>query len=251
YSHSLSGAGTISQPVFSGNNQETAEFAVSNIPAGSYDFTTIVTDGQGCDDDATVTIKVFPIPVFVAATTVCSHGTDGEISVVATIDNANLTGADIGDIEYSFDGGNTWDTDNTETGLTAGTYQVYLRNSANTSCASGPFAVEVGDAPVIVASNTSPVCVGSDVTISSTVSGGILASSASGSAVVNTAIPDNSATGVSSVISLSGNSGIISPTSEIEVAVNILHTWDNDVRAFLIGPNNCGVMQLLAGVGSS
>ncbi len=251
YSHSLSGPGTISQPVFSGNNQETAEFAVSNIPAGSYDFTIFVTDGQGCDDDATVTIKVFPIPVFVSATTVCSRGTDGEISVVATIDNANLTGADLGVIEYSFDGGNTWDTDNIETGLIAGIYQVYLRNSANTSCASGPFAVEVGDAPVIVAANTSPVCVGSDVTISSTVSGGILSSSVSGSAVVNTAIPDNSTTGVSSIISLSGNSGTISPTSEIEVAVNILHTWDSDVRAFLIGPNNCGVMQLFAGVGGS
>lgn len=55
-------------------------------------------------------------------------------------------------IEYSIDGGQTWSTDNTFTGLGSGTFDVQIRN-ANGTCTvaydQGPIAIVDGSAPLI------------------------------------------------------------------------------------------------------
>ncbi len=50
-------------------------------------------------------------------------------------------------------------------------------------------------------------------------------------------VPDNNATGVSSVTTITDTN----PVTKVRVTVNITHTWDNDLSIFLIGPNGTSV----------
>ncbi len=59
-------------------------------------------------------------------------------------------------------------------------------------------------------------------------------------------IPDNNATGVSSVVSVADTNVV----TKVRATVNITHTWDNDVSIYLIGPNGTSVT-LTARHGSS
>lgn len=68
---------------------------------------------------------------------------------------------------------------------------------------------------------------------------------------VPVAIPDNSNTGVSKSFTISGISGNISANTPIDVKLNFSHTYDSDINAFLVGPNNCGALELSTGNGGN
>src|SRR5205814_8883185 len=57
----------------------------------------------------------------------CNSGNDGTITVSAP-------SGGYGTYEYSIDGGSTWQSSGSFTGLTAGTYDVRIRDAAHTSC---------------------------------------------------------------------------------------------------------------------
>ena len=94
--------------------------------------------------------------------------TDGQISIGATFS---------GSVEFSIDGGLTWSTDNTFTGLSDGTYIVMIRN-ADGSCVApwtnNPIILGSPTAPSITnVSSTDPTdCNLTDGTVTITATGG-------------------------------------------------------------------------------
>ena len=97
-------------------------------------------------------------------------GTDGQI----TINSTPATG-----LIYSVDGGNTWNSDNTFTGLTAGFYAVQIAFSDTTCMVVGtPVSLEDPAAPTVTnVSSDDPMTCGSadgQITISSSPVTGLL-----------------------------------------------------------------------------
>ena len=113
---------------WTGPNSYTASTQdISSLVAGTYSLT--VTDA--CGATATQSFSITQ-PAVLAATltptnvTVCNGNNNGSIVV------SNPTGG-AGTYEYSING-TTWQSSGTFTGLTAGTYQVSIRDAASTSC---------------------------------------------------------------------------------------------------------------------
>ncbi|MEQ1771946.1 MAG: proprotein convertase P-domain-containing protein, partial [Devosia sp.] len=62
YTHSLAGPGTIVQNAATGPNNSTGNFTVSNLAAGTHNFTLTSTDVTGCSVSSPLTVTVNPIP---------------------------------------------------------------------------------------------------------------------------------------------------------------------------------------------
>ncbi len=73
--------------------------------------------------------------------------------------------------------------------------------------------------------------------------------SASSSPSLNLNIPDNSITGVSNSLVINGQESINANTP-INVTLNITHTYNGDLYAYLVGPDNCGALELSTNNGS-
>ncbi|HEY6063697.1 MAG TPA: T9SS type A sorting domain-containing protein, partial [Chitinophagaceae bacterium] len=67
YTYTLSGPGTIGAPVFSGPNNSTVTYNVTNIPYGSYVFLLTATDPVPCSKTAYINVTVNPAPVITIA----------------------------------------------------------------------------------------------------------------------------------------------------------------------------------------
>jgi len=94
YTHSLAGPGTIVQNPPSGANNSNASFTVSNLPAGTHNFTLTSTDVTGCSVSSPVTVTVNPLP----AVSIIAGGSVTTVSytgpAVAIPDN-NTTGVNV------------------------------------------------------------------------------------------------------------------------------------------------------------
>ncbi|MEM8585169.1 MAG: nidogen-like domain-containing protein, partial [Bacteroidota bacterium] len=141
------------------NTIETNETGVFSVtPAiGTTDYTIDYRGPNGCMGQGMTSVDIFDVPAIDDITTTCANANDGTITVGATIDNANFAGTDIGIIEYSFDGGLSWETDNMESDLAPGVYQVGVRNSATTDCATN-FTPVTLSGPIVA--NDLQVCTG-------------------------------------------------------------------------------------------
>jgi subtilisin-like proprotein convertase family protein len=239
-SHVISGAGTITSTTSGANAFLSA--TVTNAPAGENEYIATIVDLNGCTTYDTVTVKVYGKPEITAITQTCTVADDASITVQATLDNGNFSGSDVGNIEYSFDGGSTWGITNTITDLSAGTYQIALRNDANFGCVTTT-SVTITSPPTVAATNSSPGCEGQDFAINTLASGGTVAASSSGTNNTSSAIPDGSLLGTSSSIALSGSGNIIASTV-VTVTLNITHAFISDVDVYLVGPNGCGTLEL-------
>ena len=115
----------------------------TNLPVGTYCVT--LTDQNGCTADTCVTL-VGPTPLTLTATVVdagCNGANDGSITATP----AGGTGT----YSYSIDGV-TYGTNNVFTGLSAGTYTVYVRDSND--CGPVQQIVTVGQsAPIVINTN--------------------------------------------------------------------------------------------------
>ena len=125
---SLTATGSTSSTAvtFAWSNSATSE-DLSNLAAGTYS----VTATNACAQTATASFTITEPAILagtVAATdvTVCYGNNNGSIVV-----NGSTGGA--GTYQYSINGTN-WQTSNTFSNLTAGTYQVSMRDAVNTSC---------------------------------------------------------------------------------------------------------------------
>ncbi len=75
YTHTLTGPGTIGAGVFTGANNATATFNVTNVPAGTHTYTLTSTDVTGCSVSSPITFTVNPTPVVTltpSSSTICA-----------------------------------------------------------------------------------------------------------------------------------------------------------------------------------
>ncbi|RYZ51705.1 MAG: hypothetical protein EOP49_11120, partial [Sphingobacteriales bacterium] len=108
---------------FDGGVTWTTNPVAANLPAGSY--VVVTRSGGTCISYFTyVYLYEFFLDYPLYSTVAPTCGTGGSITITTT---AN---------EYSFDGGTTWTTSNTATGLTAGSYPILIRNGLG--CVSYP-----------------------------------------------------------------------------------------------------------------
>jgi hypothetical protein len=148
---------TITQPTSAG----AASFVYTLVSgqAGTTTVTLSVTDEQGLTATSSFTItQTAPLAGVISAVpvTVCYGNNNGSISI-----NGSTGGA--GSYQYSING-TTWQSSNSFAALTAGTYQVSMRDAANTSCVidldgltgttiSQPTIISATAAPI-----TTPIC---------------------------------------------------------------------------------------------
>ena len=100
---------------------------VTGLTAG--DFTITVTDAGSCSQDSTFTVIE---PVVLNATVnstgvTCTGGNDGSITI------SSPTGGS-GSYDYTINGGTSWQGSGTFTTLSAGTYDVRIRDALETTC---------------------------------------------------------------------------------------------------------------------
>ena len=167
-----SAQGTVEYSINGGSSwQQSGVF--TGLAAGSYQTSVRNIDGTCKIDDALITL-VAPIPPVISSVTPTDPTNcgvdDGTITIVTTGGN--------GTTEYSIDGGQTWQQNGgTYTGLAAGTYFVWVRNSSGTcevAETANPIILQPASAPAITnVAHTDPTdCNVTDGTITVTVTGG-------------------------------------------------------------------------------
>jgi gliding motility-associated-like protein len=189
HSYNVTGA-TAAAPTYSGGTtQPNSSSVISGLNTVGYvNGDVSVSNGNGCPTKKTFQIKVFGIPAITTLTPTCattSASADGAISVAATLDNGNFIAPDIGVIEYALSATGPWQTSANFTGLVAGNYTVYTRNSKSTTCVSSQ-AVTVGFKPVVtLVSSLATVGCGATSTTLTATGGGTYAWDNGLSAVAN------------------------------------------------------------------
>ena len=145
-------------------------------PSENTTYTVTVTDANGCDDEASVEVKVVPAPTasFKSTDPLCGKN-DGTITFTYD-DVANRT-----ELDLSIDGGKSFTTvnDDSETftfsNLPAGTYDLEVAYpdglGGNVSLGSVVLTDQAGP-DVTVAANTTTICEGSSTTITANLEGG-------------------------------------------------------------------------------
>ncbi|PZD77129.1 hypothetical protein [Mesonia sp. K7] len=124
----------------------TTNLNYTHLAPGDYDLT--VQNADGCETTITVTINPAPIVPADAVSTVIQPDC-GETTGSITVNTP--TGANI---EYSIDGGVTWQSSPLFTGLTPGNYDVIVRDTS-ANCESTPIAETINASPT--APVTSPI----------------------------------------------------------------------------------------------
>jgi hypothetical protein len=127
------------EPVEQSNNTGIFTFLPLESPysliVGQQKFEVSITGGDAglCTAKQEVIVNIFDIPT-ITITTNCATSNDGIITIFANLNNANFQGSNIGTIQYTYDNGATWVTNNTKTNLSLGTYYAGARNSASPNC---------------------------------------------------------------------------------------------------------------------
>lgn len=137
--------------------QATGEFL--NLYAGTYSV--IVKDGNGCTTTVGPNTINEPSSITISAeivddVTVCWYNTNGSIVVLAT--------GGTGDLQFSIDGGTTWQTDGFFNNLGVGTYQVAVKDD-NGCIKNGSLLTVAGPPPIVIdptTTTTNVTCNGSN-----------------------------------------------------------------------------------------
>lgn len=129
-------------------------------------YNIVVEDANGCQETATETVGINNGPMIssVADTDpTCFGGSDGSIT---------FTASGIGTLQYSVDGGSTWQTSNSFNGLNAATYNLYLQDGAGCQLNVGTLTLNNPAQITYTASSTDEICGNTDGTLSIVGSGG-------------------------------------------------------------------------------
>ncbi|TGE20403.1 hypothetical protein E5K00_20620 [Hymenobacter aquaticus] len=123
-------------------------------------------------------------------------------------------------------------------------------NTSNDVLTPAPTRTVLNATPTQSITAPAAACVNAPFTIA--VATNSTAGSISGTQAPNVAIPDNSLTGASSTITLSGApaTATISAASTVRVTLNITHTYAGDVDVYLVGPGDAGTLELTTDNGS-
>ncbi len=115
----------------------------------------------------------------------------------------------------------------------SGSYTVVV-TSNGCSSSSAPQVINFGTQPAVsAAASSANVCAGNTVDLSATASNTITAFAANTTA---TAIPDNSTTGISSTVSVSGLPNLGAGVTVRITGLTIPHTWSSDLELYLVRP---------------
>jgi hypothetical protein len=154
---------------YSDNNGSTYQSgnAFSGLAAGSY--TVVVEDGNGCTSGGQVVTITQPSAVTFTtgqANVTCNGGANGSITVTAS--GGSGTG-----YQYSDNGGSTFQSGNTFSGLATGTYQIVVEDGNGCLSATTPVTITQ---PAVLSCSVSPSivtnCTGSSQSFTVSVSGG-------------------------------------------------------------------------------
>jgi subtilisin-like proprotein convertase family protein len=248
--------------ISSTTNTMQSNATITNLPVGVTNVSVTVSNGTATTV-VNVPTKVYDKPVIqlIEVAPNCVVGPNATMTVtVPTIDNANFTGADIGIWNYSIDSIN-WFNTYSFAGLSGGTYKVYIRNSAKFACYASQVFIIIG-APTTApnAGGLLKICEATTgITSASigTVAGGgppgLINYSNFTACTSNCTALDNNSIPCPPLISNSTipGSGFITSTSIVSVTLNINCGWFSDLDVFLVGPGNCGTLELATDVGGT
>ena len=121
------------------------------------------------------------------------------------------------------------------------------------TAATSTVVITVNPSPTVSVPAPAAICVGSSVVLNATNSGGNLSPVYSNaSASLNTAIPDNSLTGATGTLNISGSGGATITSSDIvSVTLNINHSNLSDVDVYLVDPSGTRAILLVADLGGT
>lgn len=157
------GTGTLQYSINGGTSfQSSGNF--TGLSSGSYNI--IVEDANGCQGSSTANVGINNGPTISSVTDTditCFGGSNGAISFTA-----NGTGT----LQYSINGGSSWQTSNSFTNLTASTYNLYLQDGAGCTLNVGTLTL-TQPSQITYTSTSSPAsCGNSDGTLTLNASGG-------------------------------------------------------------------------------
>ena len=229
------------------NNIVGATAATYSVTAGAGDngkqYRCVATSscGAGTSNAATLTITTLSQggTLSSSSTNACSGPNSTTLTLAGSVGN-------IIQWESSIDGGTTWSvianttTSLTVTNLTQTTQYRVLVQSAGCTASYSTVAtityVPTGVGPIVITSDAgTTLCAGDPALLTALSSSPGTVSVSSGP--ISVAIPDASATGVSTPLTISGVPATAVGTGA-SVNFNISHTWDGDLRLFLKAPNN-------------
>lgn len=207
---------------YTSSSQSPSRTSSTTAMTGTYTLT--VTSSAGCSATSSTSATVNQTPVAAI----------GNNSPVCSGTALNLTTS--GGTSYSWSGPNSYtSTSQNPTVASAqlshsGTYTVTVNNSGCTSTATAN--IVVSQVAATATSSSSSVCAGTSINLSSTP----LFSRANYNSA---SIPDNSSTGTSSPIVISGISGNLNNTSIkiVSVKINVSHSSDDQLDISLIAPD--------------
>jgi len=150
------GTGTLNYSLDNGTTTQTSN-SFSALAAGS--ITVSVIDANGCQKDTTITLVASNAPAIdnVVPINPSCGATDGSIVITAS--------GGVGTLNYSIDNGVTFQTSNSFTNLTSGSYIIVVKDA--NGCSSTQTQTLTGGAtpPIVSAGTDQSVCSGTSVTL--------------------------------------------------------------------------------------
>lgn len=157
------GTGTLQYSINGGTSFQTAT-SFSGLSGGNYNV--VVQDANNCQATSTVNVPINNGPTITSVTPTnitCFGGNNGSIVI-------NASGS--GPLEYSIDGGSSWQTSNNFSGLAAATYNLYIRDIYGCQLNIGTLSLTQPSQITYSTSITNSTCGGSNGAINFTASGG-------------------------------------------------------------------------------
>lgn len=164
---SLSATGGVGFYQFSvnGGTSFQSSGAFTGLTGGTYNL--VAQDANGCQSTGTVTISEPSAITYGSSTNAvsCNGGSNGSITITGT--------GGSGSLQYSIDGGTSFQSSGTFSGLTAGTYSIVIKD-VNNCLKTGSITITEPSVLSFTSSLTDPTCNGgNDGTISITAIGGM------------------------------------------------------------------------------
>lgn len=157
------GIGTLQYSIDGGTNFQAGN-TFTNLNSGSYNIT--VEDANSCQTTSLIGVGINNGPTISSVSDTdptCFGGNDGTIS---------FTASGTGTLQYSVNNGITWSTSNVITGLTSGTYMLYIQDGAGCTLNVGTLTLNNPSQITYTSSSSAASCGNSDGTLTLSGSGG-------------------------------------------------------------------------------
>ncbi|CAG5083344.1 T9SS type B sorting domain-containing protein [Parvicella tangerina] len=136
----------------------------NSLASGTYNI--VVEDANGCQASTTETIGLNTGPTITSVSDTdptCFGGNNGSITFSA---------AGVGTLQYSINGGSSWQPSNNFTGLSSGTYNLLIQDGAGCQLNVGTLTLNDPSQITYTASSTNEICGNGDGTLTLTAAGG-------------------------------------------------------------------------------